>query len=462
MVNYEDIEPRKISEGCEVSAAGPVMYLAFNLLSDPVLIFNAQGALIYNNFASITLLPKLKKHAAKNAQPLLKIAKQNSRFLFVSDNMYYECATSIADTDDKFIIVARDITGLKQKIADKEQRVHFYELILNNIPVDMVIFDEDHRYLFVNKFAIKDDILRSWVIGKDDYAYVKKRNMDVQIADRRRRYFKQCQAEGRTVEVEDETIGGGNNRKTTLRRFTPIKDDTGKLLFVMGFGIDITDRKNTELSLTHSLAEKEVLLKEVHHRVKNNLTVIYSMLQLAADGTENAEVKGIFSSSQLRVRSMALVHESLYRSNIFSILDIVAYANRLFNEIAGIYTVKDKALQMDLSDENIPLDIDDAVTMGMILNELIMNFFKYVYPVTEKPWISLRFATVVQEHNGIQEKYIQFTYRDNGPGFNKEKSGDSGNGIGPLLLDLLAMQLKGKTTQATANGLTYSIQWKCE
>ena len=439
----------------------------FNYLENPVFLFDYEGNLVFCNKSGAPISSALSKFIYDGQHLDITYFAINSKaeYTFQHAEHTYNCVTTCNNVEKYFIVSLNDISAKQKELDGQNEKVNFYEQVLNNVPVDLVIFDADHKYVFVNRFAIKNDEIREWVLGKNDYDYVNERGMSVEIADRRKYYFNKCINDKRTVEVEDETVSIDNVRKTTLRRFTPLYNTDGSLLFVLGFGIDITERKQSELDLLaskeflrNSLDEKEVLLKEVHHRVKNNLSVIYSLLEMDASKTDDEAMKLIFESSQSRVKSMAIVHENLYRSNIFSKLNTTDYARKLWDELAAIYVQKNKPAVLQLSHEQLFVNMDQAVPLGLILNELIVNFFKYVYTVSEHAIISISFSeeSITSEYG--TQKYMVLGYTDNGPGFDTQQS--TGTGVGLILIKLLSKQIKGEMSFRTDNGYQMQIKWK--
>lgn len=166
----------------------------------------------------------------------------------------------------------------------------------------------------------------------------------------------------------------------TEQRCVPVHDESGILVAVESIGRDITERVKAEERIRASLREKELLIKEVHHRVKNNLQVISSLLSLQSDYVKGDEVAEIFRESQNRVKSMAIIHEKLYKSGDLARIDFVEYIRALAADLFKSYKVLSGRVQLLLNVQYVFLGIDTAIPLGLIINELLSNALKHAFP----------------------------------------------------------------------------------
>lgn len=143
---------------------------------------------------------------------------------------------------------------------------------------------------------------------------------------------------------------------------------------------DITERKQTESQLKASLKEKEVLLKEIHHRVKNNLQIISSLLNLQSEYIQDKQDLDIFKVSQNRIESMALIHEKLYQSKDLARIDFGEYIRDLVCTLFCSYEVNSSAIDMKINIDQIFLGIDVAIPCGLMINEVVLNYLKHAFP----------------------------------------------------------------------------------
>jgi PAS domain S-box-containing protein len=204
---------------------------------------------------------------------------------------------------------------------------------------------------------------------------------------------------------------------------------------ILGIVTDITEQKKTEEKIKRSLKEKEVLLKEIHHRVKNNMAIISSLLQLQARYSKDEKITQLFRDSQSRISSMALVHEKLYQTKDFSNINFREYVEELVSHLLDTYGMKEGDINLLLSVGDINLNIDTIIPCGLILNELVTNSLKYAFEGVERPEISISF----DKHDG----QATLIYSDNGIGMPEHIDFPSSESLGLQIVSMLALQLRG-------------------
>jgi PAS domain S-box-containing protein len=222
---------------------------------------------------------------------------------------------------------------------------------------------------------------------------------------------------------------------------------------------DITERKKVLDQIEGSLREKEVLLREIHHRVKNNLQIISSLLNLQAGFTLDKKTNEILEESKNRVKSMALIHEKLYQSKNFSSLDIHEFIQELTENLFNSYGIEPSAIKLDLCIENINFNADQAVYLGLIVNELVSNSLKHAFNKT--PF----------EHDGGPQKKIiigfqkdlnggySITMSDNGCGFPKDIDFRNTESLGLQLVMSLVKQLDGEISLNDTSGTEFIVKF---
>lgn len=220
---------------------------------------------------------------------------------------------------------------------------------------------------------------------------------------------------------------------------------------------DVSSRKQAEASLKASLQEKEVLLKEIHHRVKNNLQVVSSLLKLQAGYIKDRQTLEVFKESQNRVRAMALIHEKLYQSKDLARTDFADYIHNLTRDIVRSYGNNARPVNLDLNISESLLSIDAAIPCGLIINELLSNCLKYAFPLDWRP--GERGKIQITFSPAPTGEYI-LTVADNGIGLPDSLDVYHTQSLGLQLVCTLATQIQGTIevdrTHGTAFKLTFT------
>jgi len=197
----------------------------------------------------------------------------------------------------------------------------------------------------------------------------------------------------RVVEVSEELQTGANPRRFSANRNyhkdgsvvycewynSSLVDASGQLRSILSLVLDVTERKRAEEALQASLREKEVLLKEIHHRVKNNMQVISSLVSLQSDTIANPALRAIFNDLRDQVRTMALVHEKLYQSESLACVDFAEYAESLLAYLWRAHGEAAARVRLTLNVQPVSISIEQAVPCGLILNELVTNTLKHAF-----------------------------------------------------------------------------------
>lgn len=207
----------------------------------------------------------------------------------------------------------------------------------------------------------------------------------------------------------------------------------------------------TNLKLEKSLKEKEILLKEIHHRVKNNLMVISSLLNIQSRYIKNKDDLDLFRESQNRARSMALIHERLYSSDDLKSINFGEYIRTLSTELFRTYTRDSSRLKLNLNVENEVVDINTTVPLGLILNELITNSMKHAFPDSREGEITIKF------HKKDDEFVLIVS--DNGIGFPADLDFQNTQSMGLQLVNTLSEQINGKIKLNKKNGTAFTIKF---
>ncbi len=222
-----------------------------------------------------------------------------------------------------------------------------------------------------------------------------------------------------------------------------LRDSNGDLVGFYGASHDITDRKRAEEEIQKQLTEKEVLLREVHHRVKNNIISIKSLLSLQAGTVANGEARAALNEAAARVQCMGVLYEKLLVTGEYGEVSMKNYAEGLIGALLKVFPEGSKTA-VDLRIADFAIETRKAVSVGIILNELVTNVFKYAFPGREEGVL----AIAIERAGNI----ATLTVRDNGSGFDKSTLPVDSTGFGLTLVKMLTEQLKGSFSMENEHG----------
>ncbi len=265
----------------------------------------------------------------------------------------------------------------------------------------------------------------------------------------------EAQRKGRCTPYQKQYIRKDGSKVWVLIGFILLGDKQENIFAAV---IDITETKTAEEALQKSLQEKEVLLREIHHRVKNNLQIIYSLLDLQLDSVENKELIKFFQNLKDRVRSMALIHEKLYQTGDFSQIDMKDYITTLVDYLYNSYIKYSGEPEFEIDVEDIKLPIDSAIPCGMIISELISNSLKYAFPPSSK----IEGPKIILKLKMTNLNEFELNISDNGIGIPIDYDIENSQSLGLQLIGMLTQNLNGKLTRANDLGTGFRIIWKDE
>ena len=272
--------------------------------------------------------------------------------------------------------------------------------------------------------------------------------------------------EYKTMEINLKTKRG--NPLPINSFLSVIKDDFGIIgVFLVGQDLRQTRKLQEEIQeknkaqkeakvheekLKKSLVEKELLLREIHHRVKNNMQIISSLLNLQAGYLKDQNAIGALKESQVRIMSMAMIHENLYKSDTLTGINFMEYANHLIKNLFHTYNINMEKIKVNIIANEIYLDIDTAIPCGLIINELVTNSVKHAFPGDRSGMIIIQ---IEQKGN-----MYYLTVSDNGIGIPPEKDIKNTETLGLLLVNSLVGQLEGTLEINREEGTTFHITFK--
>ena len=210
--------------------------------------------------------------------------------------------------------------------------------------------------------------------------------------------------------------------------------------------------RRLSVQVNQLLQDKEMLMKEIHHRVKNNLMIISSLLSLQSRYIKDEATREIFKESETRAKSMALIHERLYRSGDLKSIDFPDYIHSLTRDIFNTYITSRGRVQLQIDVENVMVDVNSAVPLGLIINELVTNSLKYAFPDDKDGIIRIYF------HKNGDEYVLEVS--DDGLGIPDDFDIEKSDSLGMLLVKSLTSQIQGELKIKSVNGTSFTIKFK--
>jgi len=348
-----------------------------------------------------------------------------------------------------------------------DQEIKRLNAIISGFPIPQFVIDKDHKVTHWNDALEKASSIPSrQVIGTDTHwkaFYSTKRPClaDLCVDESfdeipelyEGKYNKSKLIKG-AYEAVDFFPALGEDGKWLYFTASLIKDSEGQVLGAVETLEDITKNKLLEAELIKSLQEKETLLKEIHHRVKNNLLMISSLLSLQSSYIKDKKDLNIFRECENRANSMALIHEQLYRSTDLQKIDFGNYIISLVGKLFQAYSM-DPHVKLNINNvEDIMLDIDIAIPLALILNELVSNSMKHAFPPGESGEIDVEFYG---ERDRLQNDQYVLIVADDGVGLPEDLDYRKTNSLGLQLVNSFTKQIDGKIDLNTSQGTSFKI-----
>lgn len=234
----------------------------------------------------------------------------------------------------------------------------------------------------------------------------------------------------------------------------PLETDEGKLQVLANI-TDIRKRLEFQEQIESALKEKTLLLNEIHHRVKNNLQIVASLLSLQAGQVQDPQFSELISESESRVRAMALLHQVLYEGKNFAYVELNSYLNRLTGLRTQIYGASNRGIQVHVQTEALSLSFTRSIPLGLIVNELLSNAFKHAFEEGQAGdvWIDL---------SGIPDQQARLVVRDNGRGLPPDMLNRKTESLGMQIVELLAEQMGAKLTIHSNGGAQFELEFSLQ
>jgi len=334
----------------------------------------------------------------------------------------------------------------RQSIAEElQKRKGMLNAVLDSLPFDVFALDSNNRYFLQNSICKKN-----WgdLIGKcPEDLTVSKETLNLWTENNRRALSGEIVAD----EVEYQSLRGKKYFYHNI--IAPIRDEE-EIYGILGVLVDISDRKQLEESLKTSLKVKQMLLSEIHHRVKNNLEIISSLIDLSSMNTENREKQKLLSDVHSRIHSMALIHNQLYKSNRFDQVDMKIHVQEMMDYISIVYGNSEKFIDFVIEAPEMYLPLNQAIPSALALNEIITNSFKHAFRESKQGTINICI-------NNPADDTVFMRVKDDGVGISEGIDFNNTKGMGlKLVKHLIEDQLKGEVRVNRDDGTEIWIEFK--
>jgi PAS domain S-box-containing protein len=338
-----------------------------------------------------------------------------------------------------------DITARKQAEADLRASEERFQAFMSHAPLAAWMVDEEFRGVYASPgFDRLTGLAPGSLLGRTPSEL-----FPAEVAARHTANNERVLKSGLPVGDEEDLVEPDGSLGVAYVVKFPVEGPSGRKL-IGSVAIDITERKRAEELIKASLREKEVLLKEIHHRVKNNLQIVSALLDLQSRQTKDAAAVEMFRESRGRVKSMALIHERLYRAQDLARVDFAEYTRQLARDLFHTYRVSG-AIRLELEVDIPSLPIDIAIPCGLLLNELISNCLKHAFAAAAEGciWVALR----------RDETANVLTVADDGPGFPAGFDFRNTTSFGLQLVNTLVEQLDGECALTPGRGSTFTVRF---
>ena len=343
---------------------------------------------------------------------------------------------------------SRDITErveTEKALRNSEEKLH---LVMDGVPALMSYVDTDERFVYVNDgYERWYGIPKENIVGKHINEL-----LQPDVYERVSGNYKKALA-GESVVFENLTYDKAGRERYIRAHYVPHSSDgIVRGLFVLIF--DITDTKKAEQKILALLNEKDLLLKEVHHRVKNNMGSIAALLYLQMDSIANPEAVNAIQDARSRVLSMMGIYDILYRSGEYRSVAARAYFSDLIEKISSTY-ITSSCVKIESEIDEMILDSSILFPVGMIINELLTNALKYAFPCGKSGVINVR---IIRK----DEKHIEISIKDNGSGLPDALEISGSRGFGLTLVRMMIQQINGSIKINRINGTEFRINFPVE
>lgn len=346
-------------------------------------------------------------------------------------------------------VLRQMVNDSTKELQEKNLELAKLSLVASETDNAVMIFNQNLELEWVNTGFIKLTGYTLQDVKKSRGYHLKELTSNPLVVE----HLDECIAEKRSFIYESDLMNKEGRQIWTSSTLTPILNEQGKLTNVVVIDTDITLRKKMEEQIRASLEERGVLLREIHHRVKNNLQIIISLFNLQTHYVQDTNASKALREGQNRIKSMALIHERFYQSDGLSRIDFDDYIRRLTDNLLQTSGISSGKVVLNIISEKISLDIDTAVPCGLIINEVVSNSIKHAFNDGRKGEILIRFSH-------LNESQYRLIIADNGVGLAAGFHLEDSDSLGIQLIHALTDQIDGTLKIDSSNGVKYTIDFK--
>ncbi len=374
------------------------------------------------------------------------VSDAETSFVKKDGNRIWGQVTVSRSMENLVVCSVADISERKRAEAQIRERELRFRMTGDLIPYGVWISDASGQFTYCSESFLVLLDMKQEECG--NFAWMKR--LTPEDAERTKNDWIETVRTGGFWDYEYRIFDKAHGEHFVLSRGSPLRDGTGKIISFVGIHLDITDLKLAEESLKTSLVEKNILLREIHHRVKNNMQLVIGLLQFQASAVSSPEIARIVLDTETRIRSMVIIHERLYRSDDLINIPLESYLRDLIDNL--IYTYRTKTIiKVEYNIENIKIDQPTLIHLGLLITEVVSNSLNHAFPNRDTGTITLSFHR--EENNDMT-----LSIHDDGIGIPDACIQEKPVAMGLQLIYLLGRdQLNGSILIEGNNGTTFTF-----
>jgi two-component system, sensor histidine kinase PdtaS len=353
---------------------------------------------------------------------------------------------------EKIIRLQNKNSELKKELRKRTQQL---STLFDSIPDMVYLKDKNFKNVIVNKaYADYLGLKKQEIIGKKDKEFLNP-DLAAQCKKSDEEVFKKKDL----VRTDEKMVMDKAKAIYFNTLKSPLFDNKGRIKGLVGISRDLTLIKEKEEQTEKALKEKEILLKEIHHRVKNNMQIISSLLNIQSNFIKDPSIKQIFNQCRSRIKAISLVHERLYRCDSLEKIDFSHYIQTLVIHLMSLYEISERYINLQLNLDHIDLDVNKGIPLALITNELLSNSLQHAFPDQSL------FRNTHKEQNRIninlkkRNGNVEFIVKDNGIGLPRNFNEKTTKSLGMQLVRDLVKQINGKIKIDSRKGTNIKINF---